>query len=280
MVRDALRTALAGAARGGAGLLLLSDYDGTLTPIVRRPEAAGLDDDTRGLLAALARAPRVAAGVISGRALEDLRGRVRVPGVVYAGAHGLEVEGAGLAFHHPEATRLATGLAALAEALARRLASLRGVWVEPKGLTVALHYREAPAGAAPALRRIARAAVEASGLPVELLPGKRVIEIRPAVGWTKGDCALWLRDALAPRVVGRWVATLYLGDDTTDEQVFTALKGQGLTVRVGRGRTAADFRLKDAREVRWLLARLLAWFGEDTTMQTNGATAPAGPRRR
>ena len=280
MVRGALTTTLAEAARGGAGLLLLSDYDGTLTPIVRRPEAASLDEATRGVLAALARAPRVAVGVISGRALEDLRGRVRVPGVVYAGAHGLEVEGAGLAFRHPEAKHLAPGLAALAEALASRLPSLPGVRVEPKGLTVALHYREALAGVAPTVRRRARAVVEASGLPIEFLPGKRVLELRPAVGWTKGDCALWLRDALAPRVVGRWVTTLYVGDDTTDEQVFTALKGQGLTVRVGRGRTAADFRLKDAREVRRLLARLLAWFGEDTTMQTNGATAPAGPRRR
>lgn len=279
-MRSVLQATLAEAARGGAGLLLLSDYDGTLTPIVPHPRAAGLDAGVRATLAALAEAPRVAVGLISGRALDDLRGRVRVPGVVYAGAHGLEVEGAGLAFHHPEATRLAPRLALLAEALARRLGSLPGVWVEPKGLTVALHYREARAGVAPTVRRRARAVVEASGLPIELLPGKRVLELRPAVGWTKGDCALWLRDALAPRVVGRWVTTLYVGDDTTDEQVFTALKDQGLTVRVGGRRTAADFWVKEVQEVRRLLARLLAWFGEGATTRANGVTAPAIPRRR
>lgn len=264
-MRSALETRLAEAARGGAGLLLLADYDGTLTPIVRHPGAAGLEAGVREVLVALVEAPRVAVGLISGRALDDLRGRIRVPGIVYAGAHGLEVEGGGLAFRHPEARALAPRLGELAGLLRRRLRGLPGVWVEPKGLTVAIHYREAPGRVAARLRRPIRAAVEASGLPIELLPGKRVIELRPAVGWTKGDCALWLRDALAPRVVGRWVLTLYLGDDATDEQVFTALKGQGVTVLVGRRRTSADFRLRGVPEVHRLLGRLLEWFGKDVS---------------
>lgn len=274
-MRSALGTRLTEAAREGAGLLLLSDYDGTLTPIVRHPRAAGLDAGVRTTLAALVEAPRVAVGLISGRALNDLRGRVRVPGIVYAGAHGLEVEGAGLAFCHPEAKALAPRLAELAGILQRRLGPLPGVWVEPKGLTVAIHYREAPGRVAATLSRTIRATVEAQGLPIELLPGKRVIELRPAVGWTKGDCALWLRDALAPRVVGRWVLTLYLGDDITDEQVFAALKGQGLTARVGGKRTTADFRLGGVPEVRRLLDRLLNWFGRSVSEARDRAIGAA-----
>ncbi len=275
MIPDPLQATLADAARGGAGLLLLSDYDGTLTPIVNHPRAAVLDAGVRSTLARLAGAPRVAVGLLSGRALDDLRGRVQVSGIVYAGSHGLDVEGAGLAFRHPGATALGPRLAELAEALRGRLESLPGVWVEPKGLTVAIHYREASDRVVPTLRRVVRAAVSAAGLPIEILPGKRVLELRPAVGWTKGDCALWLRDALAPRVVGRWVVTLYLGDDATDEQVFAALKGQGLTVRVGGRRIQADFRLRGVPEVHRLLGRLLEWFGEGRERERDGENGPA-----
>ena len=88
---------------GGGRLLLLSDYDGTLTPIVDQPDQAWLADATRDDLRALARSPNIHLAFVSGRDLADLRGRVGVADAIYAGCHGLEIEGPGLRFRHPEA---------------------------------------------------------------------------------------------------------------------------------------------------------------------------------
>ena len=87
----------------GGHLLLLMDYDGTLTSIVPSPDEALLPGAVRDDLQALTRAPRIHVGIVSGRDLVDLRERVVVPEAVYAGCHGLEIEGPGMSFRHPVA---------------------------------------------------------------------------------------------------------------------------------------------------------------------------------
>src|SRR4030042_1268947 len=82
-------------------VLLLFDYDGTLTPIVERPELADLHKESRQLLKAIVRKPRFTVGIVSGRALNDLQNRVSIPGIIYAGNHGLEIQGLDLDFVHP-----------------------------------------------------------------------------------------------------------------------------------------------------------------------------------
>ena len=89
--------------RGAQKVLLLSDFDGTLTPIVERPELAVVAPEVRQTLVELTGHQKFILGVVSGRSLHDLEDKVGIPGMIYAGNHGLELSGPGLEFVHPEA---------------------------------------------------------------------------------------------------------------------------------------------------------------------------------
>ena len=242
---------------GPGSILLMTDYDGTLTPIVDDPADAVLATRTREDLARLARSPRAGVAVISGRGLEDLRARVALDDVIYAGCHGLEIEGPNLLFRHPDALAQQAMLWAVGDVLVRRAPSVRGMRVETKGLAVAVHYRHV---AADEIRRVeielARAISE-QGSRLKIFHGSKVIEVLPQVAWTKGECALWIQERLRASLPepALW---LYLGDDWTDEHAFEVLSGQALTIRVGDAVPAskAAYRLHDVSEVHQLLALL------------------------
>jgi trehalose-phosphatase len=244
-------------ARGGFALLL-ADFDGTLVPIAPRPEQVVLEHSVRDHLAGLARSPRVRVGILSGRALADVRARVALPELIYAGCHGLEVDGPGVAFTHPDAESLRRRFDEIGQTLRRRVGSIPGVIVEQKGLGIALHYRNAAPDTAP---RLEAEAAEMIGRwnGLTLLGGKKVIEIVPDLRWNKGECALWLRDSLFRDATGP-VTVMYMGDDETDELAFTALAGKALTVRVGSEHraSAASYRLRDVSDVHGLLSALAA----------------------
>jgi trehalose-phosphatase len=210
---------------------VLSDFDGTLAPIAADPAAVWLDEPTRGALATLARSPQVRIGIVSGRALGDVRARVGVVGLTYAGCHGLQVEGPGFAWSHPDAIRLRGSLVQMTGALQDRIGSIPGVRVEDKELSVALHYRSA---APDAEERLEAATVEVLRRrpSFTVVRGKKVIEVLPDVGWNKRECALWLRDVLF-RDQPALVTMLYVGDDETDEQAFRALTNKAFTACVG-----------------------------------------------
>lgn len=242
---------------GGGGLLLMTDYDGTLTPIVPDPADAELAPDVRAHLGTLARFPQMRVAVISGRDLADLRRRVAVPEVVYAGCHGLEIEGPDFTFSHPEAEAQQELVRTVGETLSRRAPSVAGMRVEAKRLAVAVHYRDV---AAEEMRRVeielARA-IQRPGSRLKIFHGTKVLEILPQVGWNKGHCALWLRDRML-RELAAPAMVFYMGDDWTDELTFEALAGQAITVRVGAGDTPskADYRLDSVVEAQRLLAAL------------------------
>ena len=122
-------------------VLLLVDFDGTLTPIVDRPELTVLPAETRGLLRALVRNPRYTVGIVSGRAMADLKDKVNVEGIIYAGNHGLEIEGFGSSFLEPVAEEMRPFLQMLYRALSATLRGIKGAFVEDKGLTLSVHYR-------------------------------------------------------------------------------------------------------------------------------------------
>ncbi|MBI2155497.1 MAG: trehalose-phosphatase [Candidatus Rokubacteria bacterium] len=247
---------LARALGPGRALVAILDYDGTLTPIVGRPEAARLALATRATLAALAAHPRVTLAVLSGRALADVRRRVGVAGAVYGGCHGLEIAGPDLRRRHPAARR--APLAAARRMLARAARELPGARVEWKGLAVSFHYRQVAAARRGEAHAVAaRVARRWPGLVV--VAGHRVYDFVPRVGWTKGHAARWIVARATPGRPGR-AAVVYAGDDTTDEAAFVALKGRAVTVRVGPGPTAADHRVRGVRDVhamlRWIVAAL------------------------
>ena len=235
---------------------LFVDYDGTLTPLVDRPEEAVLADTAREILEQAARVPFLDLVVVSGRALDDVRDKVGVSGITFVGNHGYEIEGPGISYRHPH---VADHRARIERASAR-LASMDidGTQVEQKGATVAFHVRRvAPAQRGEAVRR-ALAIFRHEGLRV--LVGNQVVEGRPPLDWHKGQAVLHV---LRERHGTEWpsrVRALYIGDDATDEDAFRSLRGIGRSVQVGAGRdggtVTADFLLPDPAAVlqvlRWL----------------------------
>jgi trehalose 6-phosphate phosphatase len=220
------------AARGVAGSMLLGlDFDGTLAPIVPHPEGAGLLPASRAALITLAARRDTRIALVSGRALADLRQRVNLDGVYYAGNHGLEIDGPDVHRVHAEAEAARDSLAQLARALVKELSAIAGVVVEDKILTLSVHFRMVDDEAES--ERV-RAAVRACALTyngMRLTDGKKVVEIRPDVDWHKGRAFRFLRDTLENRF-GRGPA-IFIGDDRTDEDAFRELGEMDCSIVVG-----------------------------------------------
>jgi trehalose-phosphatase len=243
----------------GGSVLLMIDYDGTLTPIVSEPAEAWLADGVKRDLQILARSPQCQVALISGRDLEDLRARAFMTNVVYAGCHGLEIVGPGFTFCHPDAEAQRPVLLAVSRLLSDRASDIEGMRVEPKRLGVAVHYRHVRPESRHAVEALLAQAIQHEGARLKIFHGTKVIEVLPQVSWHKGACALWVRD-WARRTLPAPLLTLYLGDDWTDEQAFEALAGVAITVRVGAPppTSRAAYRLASVANVHRLLATMAA----------------------
>jgi len=243
-------------------VLLLCDYDGTLIPIVDRPELAILPQDTRRLLQKLAKDHRYTVGIISGRALSDLKGRVSVDGIVYAGNHGLEIEGLGSNFLDPIAEEMRPFLQLLNQALSATFRGIKGVLVENKGLTLSVHYRSVDDTEEGKVRDAFEKVTNPLHVTgkIKITHGKKVYEIRPPVDWDKGKAIGWL---IAKYKETRWkggALPVYLGDDLTDEDGFKVIEGNnGISIFVGEEKyqSVARYFLKSPDEVAEFLTMLV-----------------------
>jgi trehalose 6-phosphate phosphatase len=242
-------------------ILLLSDYDGTLTPIVDKPELAALPQEMRKLLRKLAKSRRYTVGVISGRALADLKSKVDLDGIIYAGNHGLEIEGFGSSFLEPIAEEMRPFLKMLNQALSATLRGIKGAFVEDKGLTLSVHYRSVGHSDEMIVKDAFRKVTDPLHVTgrIKVTQGKKVYEIRPPVDWDKGKAIAWLT-AKCREVRGRGGALpIYLGDDLTDEDGFKVIeRNDGISIFVGEGglQSAARYFLKSPEEVAQFLKML------------------------
>ena len=229
------------------------DVDGTLLEIADTPAAVRVDACLLELVAQLHRASAGAVAVVSGRSLSDLDRLLAVPRLPMAGQHGLERRDAAgrLWLHAAPPGAKSTIKAALAPVLARH----PGLLLEDKGLTLALHYRQAPHLAAYVHRLMARLVAEA-GERLEIQRGKRVVEVKPA-GIDKGTAiAEYLTE---PPFLGRH--PVFIGDDLNDEHGFAEVnKLAGTSIKVGSETSCARYRLPDVVAVRnWLNNALKGW---------------------
>jgi len=237
-------------------LLLLLDYDGTLTPIVRRAEDATLSEETRDVMRKLAQRATVA--VVSGRDRADVTKMVGLDELVYAGSHGFDIRGPGIEMEHAEAQHALPDLDAAEEQLQQDLAAIRGARVERKRFAIAVHYREV---ADEQFKQVEQVVDQARRRYDSLrkLGGKKIFELQPDVPRHKGEAVLWLIKALD--LDRDDVLPIYIGDDETDENAFRALQGSqngvGIRVAASDERTAATYVLKDTGEVRDFLTWLL-----------------------
>lgn len=226
--------------------LLFLDYDGTLTPIVKKPGLAILSSSRRKALKQAAKSRSIKIAVVSGRKLSDLKQKVNIKGIYYAGNHGFEIEGPKVKVIHPKAKKIVPTLKKIRSKLKSALKGTKGIMVEDKVLTLSLHYRLARKKD---LRKIDRIfhSVTAPYKNIRITHGKKVYEVRPKVAWDKGRAVLWLIKKLAQKTKA---VPIYIGDDVTDEDAFKALKQKGITLRVGRSKTSCAQRfLKNVNEV-------------------------------
>jgi len=225
-----------------AGTLIALDYDGTLAPIVARPEDAGMGTRTRELLARVAR--RFPVVILTGRSrIDALRQLGGISVLEVIGSHGLETPGG-------TAARFLGRVGQWRARLAERLRTLAGVAIEDKRYSLAVHYRHAPDPAA-AQQQIEQAAAQMEG--ARILGGKAVVNLIPQEAPHKGAALLAACTRLGcPRA-------LYAGDDDTDEDVFSLGPEKVFAIRVGESEaTAAAYFLRHQREVDELLELLLA----------------------
>ena len=244
-------------------ILLLADYDGTLTPIVERPELAALPPGRRRLLRALTESGCCILGIISGRALGDLQQKVGIEGIVYAGNHGLEIEGPGLRLIHPVAQEVRPVLRAIFQLLRHSLHTITGAFVEDKGLTLSVHYRMVEKEKADEVQRTVERVVggpQKLGM-VRVTAGKKVFEVRPEAAWDKGKAVRLLMRRYGKGGRRSGLLPIYIGDDLTDEDAFRVIEkyGEGISVFVGESEqeSAARYYLKSPDEVETFLSRLL-----------------------
>jgi len=228
---------------------LFLDYDGTLTPIVARPELAVLDEQTRTLLRDLASALTVV--IVSGRDREDVRSLVGLDNIVYAGSHGFDIRGPeGLEISNDMGEDALPALQQAERMLRESTDDIDGALIERKKFSIAVHYRNVSDDR---VREVLRAVDEAVGACEGLRKGrgKKVYEIQPDIDWHKGRAVTWLIDAL--HIDTKKTVPIYIGDDLTDEDAFHALRqtGTGVGVLVDeQGRPSeASFRIRDAEGV-------------------------------
>jgi trehalose 6-phosphate phosphatase len=234
------------------------DFDGTLSEIVEDPDSARLVDGAADALISLSAACPVA--ILSGRDLADVRERIGLPGLWYAGSHGFELTGPDGTHHqNPEAAASIPVLAGAAADLADQLGHIPGVVVEHKRFGVAVHYRNAARDRVGEVAAAVRTAGQRTALRVTT--GREVIELRPNIDWDKGKTLRWVLDYIRDNEGAGPLLPIYLGDDITDEDAFDAVNGDGIAILVRHGddgdrATAARYALDDPDRVREFTERL------------------------
>ncbi len=239
--------------------VLLLDYDGTLTPIVRNPSAARLSKGMRDVLTRLAAQKKVTLGILSGRKLDQIRRLVRIPRILYGGNHGFELWIRGRKRVLARANRFLPLMRRLGKELSRRLDGFAGVRVEDKGITLSVHYRRCSAADTTRVLAVCRQLTGPweTKRRIRVTRGKKVYEIRPAIAWDKGKAVESFLKQLPHPAGNRLV--IYIGDDTTDEDAFIAVRKRGgWAIRVGgsREKTKASYRLAGVTETRRFLTLL------------------------
>ena len=226
-------------------VLLLMDFDGTLSPLADTPEKAHLPQNVRQVLLRLAFQPRVRVAILSGRPLGYLKAVFGAPNFFYGGNHGLQMEGPGFSFRHPGACALSRVVQKLVRQFRKPIKGVSGALLENKGLSLALHYRNVPRAHRPHFDALVeKLQNKTADLPVRWRPGNKVWELLPRVDWDKGRGA----EALIRHLDHPF--PLAVGDDKTDEDMFEALSRKGITVHVGGdGDSSAQFCLKRQSEM-------------------------------
>jgi trehalose 6-phosphate phosphatase len=212
---------------------VLTDIDGTLAPIVPTPDMSEVPAELKELLRRISERYLLVAG-ISGRKTEDALDLIGLDAVVYFGNHGFEILRDGEVEVIPEALPYLERVQEL-EGLARERLAPQGAFVEEKGITASIHYRNAPPEVGERSVEFVKAEGERLGLRITV--GRGVVEARPPIRADKGTAVRALVEQYGPK------NAMFIGDDTTDLDAFrelVALREEGVLKEILRVGVASD----------------------------------------
>ncbi len=231
-------------------IFLFLDYDGTLTPIVKKPELAKLDSQLKKLLRKIS--VKYPTAIISGRPLKEIKKLVGIKNIIYSGNHGLEIEINGKKIIQNASRESKKEICRIKDKLAKEIKKIDGAFLEDKGLTLSIHWRLVNKKNLLKLFATIRAVIRNNSCVV-LTKGKKVWEIRPNINWNKGNAVRFILSLLPTAYCP---LPIFIGDDTTDEDAFRTLKN-GITVRIGKSKsTKARYYLKNQSEIQGFLKTL------------------------
>ena len=238
-------------------IFLMLDYDGTLSSVVNNPARARIGREMKTTLSRLAQRDDMVLAIISGRSLTDLKSRVRLDSIYYAGCHGFEMEGPGWSYNHPQMKQVARQVYLLEKYLNGLLSGIKGCIIENKRYALTVHYRRVDKKLFPSVEKAVRQAEKKFSERMKMEPGRMIYEFKPSILWDKSravEMLLGLYQADDPYPI-------YIGDDITDEPAFRFLRHSGLTVLVENDErpqtTAAVLRLHSINQVLRFLKSLL-----------------------
>lgn len=233
------------------------DYDGTLSPIVKRPEDAIISDEMRDTINELAKVFTVA--IVTGRDKEDVQNMIKLDNLIYAGSHGYIISGPdGLFKEHEKSETIINELDEIEKDLYKELeGKAEGVQVDRKRYAIGLHYRNASEKDVPFVYEVVDKMLK-KHKGYKKGEGKKIVEIKPDIDWHKGKAVLWILEALGLERK-KDIIPVFIGDDVTDEDAFKALqnKGVGIIVEYYGQKTAAKYALKNIWQVGKLFRRLI-----------------------
>ena len=236
-------------------IVFFLDYDGTLSPIVERPEDAIITEEMRKTVTQLSRKCLVA--IVSGRMREDVENLAQIPNIFYAGSHGYDIKGPDFSMIQPQAKEIIPVIDELISQFKKELGGIEGVQIEEKKFSVAVHYRRLKDETKfPEIEAAVKQAVQ-KDKRLRLMSGKKVFEILPDIEWDKSKAIRWIMETLD--LSWDTHSIIYMGDDTTDEYAFRYFRTRATGVLVSEKPkpSAADFRVDSTEKLRGLFEQIL-----------------------
>ncbi|MBI1883805.1 MAG: trehalose-phosphatase [Chlamydiae bacterium] len=215
---------------GASQVFLALDYDGTLAPIVSKPQEARLSLNSLSLLKKLSKNPKIILCIVTGRSMDSILKLIPLPKILFIANHGFEMKWGKKTWTHPLSKKLKPLYREILKKLKRGLSCFPGIFIENKKATLTVHYRDVSLQQIPYLKKIVHHILSSHLKQIKLTSGKKVFEIRPRTNWDKGKALLKMGRV---KNLSRDAFKIYIGDDQTDEDVFRVLKSKSLTVRVG-----------------------------------------------
>lgn len=236
------------------------DYDGTLSPIVPRPEDAIISNEMKETLQQLASLFTVA--IVTGRDKEDVENLVGLDELVYAGSHGYIISGPnGLFMEHEDSKKIIPKLDEIEKELKKELNErTKGTQLDRKRYAIGVHFRNARPEDEPVVHEIVDKMISRhKGFKTGA--GKKILEIKPDLDWHKGKAVEWILKALKLSDRNN-IMPVFIGDDITDEDAFETIQENGIGILVGGHgqQTAAKYALKNVFQVREFFERLIGMY--------------------